>query len=65
MKLSETDNSWPVTVTVRDGVVSREMLLSANDALDGTPIEISLDQQTATELLPALQHFIATGDLPE
>lgn len=59
MQLSETENSYGVDIVVRDGVVSREMLLCSCD------IELSLDQTTAAELLPILQHFIKTGELPE
>lgn len=59
MQLSETENSYPAEIVVRDGVVSREMLLRSNG------IEFSLDQTTAAELLPILEHFIKTGELPE
>lgn len=59
MKLSETENVWPVTVVVVDGVVSPSLALKIRTG------EVCLDQQTAAELLPILQHFIATGELPE
>jgi len=61
MKLSETENVFGADVYVRDGVSSREMLLHCA-AVD---IEFALDQQTAAELVPILQHFIETGELPE
>lgn len=61
MKLSETDNVYPVSVFIHESVVSNELRLIG----DGCKHGVSLDQQTAAELLPALQHFIATGDLPK
>lgn len=58
-QLSETENVYPVTVSVRDGVASPEMVISGSGA------RLMLDQTTAAELLPMLAHFIATGELPE
>lgn len=59
MKLSETNNVFPVRVTVRDGVESKELMLGN---LANTH-RVSLDQTTAKEFLPVLQHFIKTGEM--
>lgn len=61
MKLSETDNVYPVEVFTHQSVVSNELRLIG----DGFNQGVALDQTTAAELLPILQHFIATGELPE
>lgn len=60
MKLSETENVYSVDVKVRDGVKKNPEL-----NLVARGYAISLDQQTAAEFLPILQHFIETGELPE
>lgn len=66
MKLSETNNVNPVTVSVGPSVEGNELQLTATDSLDADiNFTIALDQQTAAELLPILEHFIATGELPE
>lgn len=66
MKLSETNNVNPVTISVRTSVEAKELRLTATDSLDADiRFTIALDQTTAAELLPVLQHFIATGELPE
>lgn len=66
MQLSETNNVNPVTVSVGPSVEGNELRLTATDALDAdVTFEIALDQTTAEELLPILQHFIKTGQLPE
>ena len=57
MILPETENVRPVTVSVRDGVVSNELRLSINSG------SISLDQATAEVFLPVLIHFINTGEM--
>lgn len=59
MKLSETNNVHTVNVSVGDAVEGRELNLTWKMH------QITLDQQTAAELLPILQHFIETGGLPE
>jgi len=61
MKLSETDNAYPVTVFTRKSVVTNELWLIP----DGCNVGVALDQTTAVKLLPILQHFIERGDLPE
>ncbi|EEH8063305.1 hypothetical protein G3R67_003445 [Salmonella enterica subsp. enterica serovar Agona] len=61
MKLSETDNVYPVTVFTHGSVVSNELRLIG----DGCDEGVALDQTTAAELLPILQYFIETGELPE
>ncbi|WQY91278.1 hypothetical protein [Hafnia phage TS33] len=57
MILPETENVRPVTVSVRDVVVSNELRLSINYG------SISLDQATAEVFLPVLIHFINTGEM--
>lgn len=57
--LSETANVYAVDVSVKQGVVSPEMEIKGHGA------RLSLDQTTAAELLPMLEHFIKTGELPE
>lgn len=65
MKLSETENVGPLDLKVSMGVSAPELHINAyNDDL-GAVIGIALDQITAAELLPILQHFIETGELPE
>ncbi len=59
MQLSETENVYPARIVVRESVVSNEMLLCAKN------VAFALDQTTAAELLPILEHFIKTGELPE
>lgn len=61
MKLSETANVYPVKVFTHQSAVSNELRLIG----DGCSSGVALDQTTAAELLPILQHFIATGELPE
>lgn len=66
MKLSETNNVMPITISVGPSVEGNELRLETTDSLDtDTAIEMVFDQQTAAEFLPILQHFIATGELPE
>lgn len=66
MKLSETNNVNPVTVSVRPSVEANALRLTATDSRDADiEFTIALDQTTAAEFLPILQHFIATGELPE
>ena len=59
MRLSETENVYALRISTRPGVKSNELVLEARG------YKMSLDQQTAAEFLPILQHFIATGELPE
>lgn len=61
MKLSETENVYPVKVFTHQSVVSNELRLLG----DGCKQGVALDQTTAAEFLPILQHFIETGELPE
>lgn len=58
-QLSETPNVHSVNVFVDEGVDGPEMRIFGH----GTGL--SLDKTTATELLPMLEHFIKTGELPE
>lgn len=59
MKLSETENVYPVEISVLEGVDGPELFLKYKGA------GVSFDEITAAEFLPILQHFIATGELPE
>ena len=59
MKLSDTVNVYPVELDVYESVEGQELSLSYEGS------GVSLDKTTAAELLPILQHFIATGELPE
>jgi hypothetical protein len=61
MKLSETDNVYPVEVFTHQSIVSNELRLIGDGCNEG----VALDQTTAAEFLPILEHFIATGELPE
>lgn len=66
MKLSETNNVMPVGVSVGPAVEGNELRLTTKDSIDNDmEFQLALDQQTAAELLPILQHFIETGELPE
>lgn len=66
MKLSETNNVMPATISVGPSVDGPELRVTTTDSLDtSVEIEAVFDQQTAAEFLPILQHFIATGELPE
>ena len=61
MQLDETVNVFPVDLEIDpaegefDAVLKLSFLLS----------EIVLDQETAQQLLPILEHFIKTGELPD
>lgn len=60
MKLSETVNTYPVKLDIEPSVDGTNMLaLWVND------VGVGVDRTTAAELIPILQHFIATGELPE
>ena len=66
MKLSETSNVMPMIVSVGPSVDGPELRLTTTDSLDiSVEIEAVFNRQTAAEFLPILQHFIATGELPE
>lgn len=57
MKLPETENVFPVNVSVQEGVISNGLRLSVKGG------SIALDQTTAKVFLPVLQHFIETGEM--
>lgn len=59
MKLPETENVFPVNVSVQEAVISNALCLSVKGW------HIALDQTTAEVFLPVLIHFINTGELPE
>lgn len=60
MQLSETVNTHPVELVIEPSVDGTNMLaLWVND------VGVGVDRTTAEELIPILQHFIATGELPQ
>lgn len=59
MQLSETKNVFATQLRTRDGVEGKELNIICHNH------GIALDQTTAAELLPILEHFIKTGELPE
>lgn len=65
MKLSETENVFPVRVAVEPGAVSAEIVLYGWCSELDAEVGISLDATTAAELITVLQHFIETGELPQ
>lgn len=65
MKLSETENVFPVRVAVEPGAVSAEIVLYGYYSGLDAEVGISLDATTAAELIIVLQHFIETGELPQ
>lgn len=60
MELSETVNCLPARVIIEPSVDSKGVL-----ALWAGPHGVCLDTTTAAELLPILEHYIKTGELPE
>lgn len=58
-RLSETELVYPVDVAVRRDLQAPALKISGNGAYLG------LDQTTAAELIPLLEHFVRTGELPE
>lgn len=60
MKLSETENVEVVEVVIEPSVDGTGVL-AVWCMGDG----VGLDRTTAAELMPILQHFIETGELPE
>ena len=59
-QLSETANVFPVKIEIAEGVVSNELRLKISKLTF-----VALDQTTANELIPILDHFIKTGELPQ
>lgn len=59
MKLSETENVEQIELRIVPSVVSNCLGLRSKG------VGLAIDQKTAAELIPILQHFIATGELPE
>lgn len=59
MILKETDNAFSVEVKIEGSVKSNMLALWCNRK------GIGVDQKQAAELLPILEHFIKTGELPE
>lgn len=61
MQLKETDNVHPLQVLVDSAGPDWDATLQLKYQLNS----ISLDQETAQQLLPILEHFIKTGELPD
>ena len=60
MKLSETEIVYAAEIIRCDKGDGPELRV-----LTAPSVGVAFDQQTAAEFLPILQHFIATGELPE
>lgn len=63
MKLSDTANVYQLNLEIGQSVDGPVIELSDPRANDY--YELCLDKTTAAEFIPILQHFIATGELPE
>lgn len=61
MQLKETDVCWPVELEIDTGGFGTTLDLVEVD--DG--FRIALDREQAQQLLPILEHFIKTGELPD
>lgn len=59
MKLSETENVEAIELRIVPSVISNCLGLRSKG------VGLAIDRTTAAELLPILQHFIETGELPE
>lgn len=62
MEYPETENCFGGKVSVRDGIVSPEIniwIKCPNGAF-----MLGLDQEQAALLVPVLQHFVETGEMP-
>lgn len=62
MRIPETENCYSGFVSVHDGVVSPEINITVTGQ-DG-PFVLALDQEQAALLIPVLQHFVETGEMP-
>lgn len=62
MKYPETKNCYGGMVSVRDGIVSPEIDIRV-ECPNGNLI-LALDQEQAALLIPVLQHFVETGEMP-
>lgn len=60
MQLDETSVCWPIKLGIDDGGLGVTLDLTS---LDGE--EITLCRKQAQQLLPILEHFIKTGELPD
>lgn len=61
MQLKDTRNVWPVRLVHLKAVP----LFDAQLGLCYEGHHIYLDQETARQLLPILEYFITTGELPD
>ncbi|WLW41018.1 hypothetical protein IBHPHPPA_00018 [Salmonella phage KKP 3828] len=60
MQLKETDICWPVRLEVDTYGGTTLDLVEVDDGF-----RIALDREQAQQLLPILEHFIKTGELPD
>ena len=61
MQLKETDNVFPLDLEIDPAEDGFDATLKLSFKLN----EVALDQETAQQLLPILEHFIKTGELPD
>lgn len=61
MYLKETRNVWPVSLIP----YKADRVFDALLGLRGNAHTVYLDQETAQQLLPILEYFIKTGELPD
>ena len=61
MQLKETVNVHPLDLEIDPAVDGFGATLRLNFCIH----EVSLDQETAQQLMPILEHFIKTGELPD
>jgi hypothetical protein len=62
MEYPETKNCYGGKVSVRDGVVSPEIDIRVE--CPNGKLMLALDQAQAALLIPVLQHFVETGEMP-
>lgn len=58
MEYPETKNCYGGTVSVRDGVVNIRVVCPNGAFM------LALDQEQAARIIPVLQHFVETGEMP-
>lgn len=62
MEIPETKNCYGGKVSVRDGVKSPEINIIVRGLFGN--FTLALDQEQAALLVPVLQHFVETGEMP-
>ncbi|UPU16038.1 hypothetical protein OTAKU_00490 [Serratia phage vB_SmaM-Otaku] len=60
MRIPETENCYGGEAYVRGGVKSPELVILIHEMR----MALSLDQDQAVLLIPVLQHFVETGEMP-